>query len=115
MTEASKIRDFLNELIKDQPEIAELLNQGILANQAICDRKDIRVRPTEQGGIVTITGIITAISEKYGEALASLYEGEPRRLLGFGVYSEGLPRTVLATPEELFDGSWVDPEVKTEL
>lgn len=108
MPESSKIKDFLNQLIQDQPEIASLLNQGILANQTICNRDDIFVRPTSEGDMITITGIITAISRKYGEPIASIYD-ESKALYGFGLYSEGLPRIVSAIPSELLDendGLW---------
>ena len=112
MDNSTKVRDFLNELIAAQPEIAALLDQGILANQAICDRDDIYVRPTEQGDMITVTGIITAISRKYGEAIASARWKESGKLYGFGLYSEGLPRIVSAMPEELLAGTWRDIETE---
>ena len=88
MAESAKIKDFLNELIQAQPEIAALLNQGVLANQSICDREDIFVRKNVDGqDIVTITGIITAISRKYGEPISSEYDNE-WNLTGFAMYSK---------------------------
>ena len=81
MSETSKIADFLNSLIEDQPNLVDLLDQGIPANEAIRKRDDIYTRPTEDGDNITITGILVAIGKLYDEEILSQYD--VNTLIGF--------------------------------
>lgn len=85
MTDKSKIADFLNSLIDDQPNLVELLDQGIPANEATRKRDDIYTRPTEDGDNITITGILVAIAKQYGEWMGSGYD-EDDNLIKFQAF-----------------------------
>lgn len=57
-----QIVNFLNSLIKDDPDIRSLFESGVRCNDLIAARKDIFVRPGVDGATyLTVTGLVSAI------------------------------------------------------
>ena len=77
MSNTQLIVDFLNSLIEAQPEIAALLNSGIVANEKINALESINTRPCVDGNsYLTFTGIIGAIGQILGDPIAGVYDIE---------------------------------------
>jgi hypothetical protein len=91
------IAAFLGELVKAYPEIRELMSSSAPASDELSVRDGINLRQTEDGVVVTITGLLNAAADRHRLKFWTQYEytDEGRGpILGFHVTE----RDGMATP-----------------
>lgn len=82
MLEAKNAINFLNELLNCQPDLVKLFDHKMQANELIKARNDIFLK---DGDFISVTGLISALSLKYGASIASM-RNEQGSLTGFCLY-----------------------------
>ena len=85
MITSQSICDLLNSLLEQQPEIAELLDTRIKANETVANGDRLNIRTIDGEEYITVTGIISAISRLSDDLVVSVYDTETHKLIGFQV------------------------------